>query len=258
MDTGDSKKTCLVLNINQAIEPGYINKLITETEAKFKELKTSEQKELLVIMNCPGGSPSASEEMANWLKSLKIRNIKTTMYIDSMAASGGYYIASAVKPILSNKNAIVGSIGVIMPHRSFAELAKKIGVKDDFIAAGEFKKPTSPFEDISAKSKEYLTSHLLKPTYENFVSDVAKNRSVSVSTIEAVAQGQIFIANSDMAKVLVDETTNLFAVKADICNRIGEGCKFVEVLASKPGMLSKLGLKVDFDLKSMAGGISLQ
>lgn len=70
------------------------------------------------------------------------------MYIESVAASGGYYIASAIKPLKANKNAIVGSIGVIIQHYSLEELSKKIGIEEDNVAYGEYKQPISLFKPI--------------------------------------------------------------------------------------------------------------
>ncbi len=124
-------------------------------------------------MNSPGGSPTASEELSEYLKDFqKDKNI--TMYIQSIGASGGYYIASAIKPLYANKNAIVGSIGVVMPHYNLKELAKKIGVEEDYLMAGKFKKPISLLEKIDKENREYITKHLLEPTYQNFIESVAR------------------------------------------------------------------------------------
>jgi len=156
-----------VININKTITTDYIHKLTSKME---KLLKDKNCKEFLLIFNTPGGSPSASDEFNAFLKYANKKK-KVNIYVESMAASGGYYIASAIKPLIANKNAIVGSIGVIMPHYVIEKLAKKIGVEEDNIAVGKYKKPISLFKKVSFEDKKYLLNNLLLPTYENFLTN---------------------------------------------------------------------------------------
>ena len=186
-------------------------------------------KALLVEMNSPGGSPSASEEIAEYLKDVN-KTMPVVMYVDSIAASGGYYIASAIKPIIANKNAIVGSIGVLMPLYSASELAKKIGVKEETITAGKFKQPYSPLKEMTQEQKEYLKKNLLQPGYKNFLSDVAKNRGIDVNKLDEYAQGKVYLANDKSIQgVLIDKISNLFRVKNDLKKRYGKDLKFIDI-----------------------------
>jgi len=182
-----------------------------------------------------------------------------TMYVDSIAASGGYYIASAVKPLIANKNAIVGSIGVIMPHYNFGELAKKVGVEEDFMAAGKFKKPISMFAKIDEENKKYMTDHLLKPTYANFIESVAANRGLSVEEITPFAEGKIFIANvPEIKNILVDEISSLYKVKASIRKFLkSEDVDFVNIgLEEEPSFLPQV--KVSLSLEELTQGLQLR
>ena len=186
-------------------------------------------KALLVEMNSPGGSPSASEEIAEYLKDVN-KTMPVIMYVDSIAASGGYYIASAIKPIIANKNAIVGSIGVLMPLYSASELAKKIGVKEETITAGKFKQPYSPLKEMTQEQKEYLKKNLLEPGYRNFLSDVAKNRGIDINKLDEYAQGKVYLANDKSIQgVLIDKISNLFRVKNDLKKRYGKDLKFIDI-----------------------------
>jgi protease-4 len=215
---------------------------------------------VLFIMGSPGGSPTASEELSEYLKAYqKDKNI--TMYVESIAASGGYYIASAIKPLIANKNAIVGSIGVIMPHYNMGELAKKVGVEEDFMAAGKFKKPISYFAKIDKESKEYMTEHLLKPTYENFVQSVADNRGLKKEDILPFAEGKIFIANvPEIQGILVDEISSLYHVKAKIRKDLNAtDINFVDIsLEEKDPFASMFHVKVDLGLDELKSAIQLQ
>ncbi len=239
------------------------NKEVTEeftttVMEKMDEIRDDNSfKSVLFIMGSPGGSPTASEELSEYLKEFqKDKNI--TMYVDSIAASGGYYIASAIKPLIANKNAIVGSIGVIMPHYNLGELAKKVGVEEDFMAAGEFKKPISFFAKIDNKNKRYMTEHLLKPTYENFVASVAKNRGLTKEQVLKVADGKIYVANVPEIKgVLVDKISSLYKVKKMIRQNYGNKVNFINIdLDKESSFLPKV--KVDVDLKTALSNFKME
>jgi protease-4 len=205
------------IHINQAITTEYIHKIVNKIE-KVKENKNL--KEFLVIINSPGGSPSASDEMNAYLKELN-RYKKVNLYVESMAASGAYYIATAIKPIVSNRNAVVGSIGVIMPHIVIKKLADKIGIESDNISVGKYKEPISAFEKASPQQKEYLNKNLLNPTYENFLEVVSNDRNISIKELKKYADGKIFIANQ-VKSILVDEISTLVEYKKSIKTRVSK------------------------------------
>jgi len=245
-DVSISENKVAVIRYNKEVTEEFTTKVMEEMD-KIRDDDT--YKSVLFIMGSPGGSPTASEELSEYLKDYqKDKNI--TMYIDSMAASGGYYIASAIKPLYANKNAIVGSIGVIMPHYNFGELAKKVGVEEDYMAAGKFKKPISMLAKIDKDTKEYITKNLLKPTYDNFLDSVAKNRGIKVEELEPFAQGKIFVANMPEIKgVLVDKISSLYKIKKMIREKIGaKDIDFVNINLEKEEVLFPK-VKVDLDLK---------
>jgi len=209
-----------VINFNKEITVDYINRI----ESKMDAIKNDKNaKEVLIVFNTPGGSPSASDEFNAYLKNYT-KTKKVNVYVESMAASGGYYIVSAIKPIIANKNAIVGSIGVIMPHYVIGKLAKKLGIEDDDITVGKYKKPISLFQKASKAQKKYLYSHLLNPTYQNFLNVVATDRNISVNKLKNYADGKIYIANQ-VKGILVDKISTLIQTKIDIKNEIAKKFK---------------------------------
>jgi protease-4 len=237
-----------VININKAITTEYIHKLTSKME---KLLKDKNCKEFLLIFNTPGGSPSASDEFNSFLKYANKKK-KVNVYVESMAASGGYYIASAIKPLIANKNAIVGSIGVIMPHYVIEKLAKKIGVEEDNIAVGKYKKPISLFKKVSFEDKKYLLNNLLLPTYENFLKVVAQDRNISIDKLKKYANGKIFLATK-VKGILVDKISTLIKVKEEIKKRYKK-VKFVEIKFDTQ-KFPQINIKVDSDIGEFLKGL---
>jgi len=240
----ENKNNIAVLNINKEITIGYVDTLMNKID---KELSKKTTKEFLVIINSPGGSPSASDELSEYLKFVNDKK-KVTVYVEAMAASGAYYIASAIKPLNANKNAIIGSIGVIMPHYNLGDLAKKLGVQEDYLAAGKYKKPISYFKPLDKENKEYLKDNLLMPTYKNFIQSVADNRGLSFKEVEKFADGRIYIANDPKIKgILVDNLTNLYKIKEKIKERYKD-VSFTDITTEKKGLFpieSKINLNLN-------------
>ena len=244
-------KSVAVIRYDKPVTEEFTTTIMEKMDAVKKD---KSYKSVLFIMSSPGGSPTASEELSEYLKAYQ-KDINITMYVDSIAASGGYYIASAIKPLIANKNAIVGSIGVIMPHYNMGELAKKIGVEEDFMAAGKFKKPISYFAKIDDENKKYMTEHLLKPTYENFVQSVADNRGLKKEDIIPFAEGKIFIANiPEIQGILVDEISTLYHVKEKIRKDLNASdVNFVTIsLEKEPSLASMFKVHVNVGLNELS------
>lgn len=236
-----------VVDFNEPVTQKFVNKII---KAMDKVKKDKEYNEVLFIMNSPGGSPTASEELSEYLKDYqKEKNV--TMYIQAIAASGGYYIASAIKPLIANKNAIVGSIGVILPHYSFKKLAETIGIEEDDLSSGKYKKPISLFSKVSEEDKKYLKEQLLTPTYNNFIDAVAVNRGIKKEILLPYTEGKIYIANAKAIKnILVDEISVLHKVKVKIKKRLAKKVSFVNILPSDKVGFLKDKIEFNFSLDS--------
>ena len=226
-----NKPFIAVININKEITVPYIDNLMAKMDALKKDKNC---KEYLLIFNTPGGSPSASDEFNAYLKHIN-KTKKVNVYVESMAASGGYYIISAIKPIIANKNAIVGSIGVIMPHYVIGKLAKKLGIEEDTITVGKYKEPVSFFKKASPEQKKYLLSHLLLPTYNNFLNTVATDRNISVDKLKKYADGKIYIA-STVKGILVDKISNLITLKENLKKKYKNKIEFVNVSLQKKSL----------------------
>lgn len=186
----------------------YSSKLIQLNEDK-------DVKSIIISMRSPGGTPSASWHIAEVVKSLQKENKKPIyIYVESAAVSGSYMIASQSDKIYANPFSIVGSIGVIMNHIVFEKLSKKLGVQEETLTSGKYKRVMSSFELMTDEHKKYIQETLLDKTYDEFIKVVAEGRKKDIKQIEEVAEGRIFIANDEKVKgVLVDEVIGWSAFK---------------------------------------------
>src|ERR1700720_3201445 len=116
-------------------------------------------KAIILHVNSPGGGVAASEEIYREVKRVREEKKKQVVVsIETVGASGAYYIASASNKIYADKGSIVGSIGVIAEWVNYGDLLHWAKLKDITMKAGEFKATGSPTRDMTPAEKEYLQS----------------------------------------------------------------------------------------------------
>ncbi|HEO99744.1 MAG: S49 family peptidase [Campylobacterales bacterium] len=190
------------LTIEGAITVEMSQRIMKKIEALMRK---GEIDSLLLVFDTPGGSPVASDNLYYFFKGLQER-IPVTYYVNSSAASGGYYIASGAEKLYANANAIVGSVGVIMQGINVSELAEKWGIRDETLTAGAYKQMISPLKPTSEESIAYFKENILGPTYANFSSIVALERNITKGEEDSYFQGRVFIAGDPRIRgKLVDE-----------------------------------------------------
>jgi protease-4 len=116
-------------------------------------------KAIILRIDSPGGGVGPSQEIYSETRRTS-RKKKVVASLGSVAASGGYYIASAADSIVANPGTLTGSIGVLMEFVRVEELLKKIGVEMEVIKSGEFKDIGSPNRKMTLKEKEMLLTLL--------------------------------------------------------------------------------------------------
>jgi protease-4 len=239
-----------IININQEITNEYVDLIIEEMDTIYEDKSSKNWQEIMIVMNSGGGSPTASEELSEYLKDFNENKMPVSMYVENVAASGAYYIASSIHPLNANRNAIIGSIGVIMPNYNIKEFADKLGIKEETITSGKYKEPLSYFKGVTPESKEYLEKHMLTPTYMNFIQRVSENRNKSIETIKDFADGKIYIANmSEIKNVLVDNITTKIEMKNELIKKYGKSTKFIYIKEKQSEISNLLGTKMNFNLK---------
>ncbi len=163
-------------------------------------------KAVVVRINSPGGTVAASQAIYKEVSRLAEQKPVVASLAD-VAASGGYYIASAADVIVANPGTITGSIGVIMETLTFYELMEKVGLDDVTITSGQYKDTGSPFRPMRADERQLLED-MLQDVYEQFVTDVATARKMDIDVVKKLADGRIYTGSQAKEAGLVDQLGN--------------------------------------------------
>lgn len=128
-----------------------------------------------ISLNSPGGSPVQSRMIYNRIRQLaEEKNRKVLIFVEDVAASGGYMIALAGDEIIADPTSIVGSIGVVSGGFGFPDMLKKVGIERRVYTAGENKVILDPFQPEKEGDIEYLKS--LQLEIHNVFIDMVKMR----------------------------------------------------------------------------------
>ena len=202
---GDSKTLALfagdgvgVLQIEGAIDD---SRDVTTELKRFKDAPWI--KAVVVRIDSPGGAVAPTQEIVEEIQKTK-KSKPLIASLGGMAASGGYYIASACDKIIANPGTLTGSIGVIMQLTNVEELMKKIGVKGYNIKSGANKDIGSPFQPLSPEGREILQS-LVDDVYRQFVTAVAKGRGLDEAVVKKLADGRVYSGAQAKELGLIDQ-----------------------------------------------------
>ena len=134
-----------------------------------------------IALNSPGGSPVQSRLIFRRIRDLAVeKDRKVFIFVEDVAASGGYMIAAAGDEIIADPSSIVGSIGVVSAGFGFQELIKKIGVERRVHTAGQNKAILDPFQPEKKEDVERLKALQLE-MHEMFINLVKERRGAKLS-----------------------------------------------------------------------------
>jgi protease-4 len=170
-------------------------------------LKDPSIKAIVLRIDSPGGAVAPSQEIYEEVRKA-VSKKKVVISMGSVAASGGYYIASPATRIVANPGTLTGSIGVIMEIPNIEGLMNKIGVKTEVIKSGRHKDLASMFRGIKKEEREIL-QNVLDNVHEQFIRAVAEGRSMLPDDVKKIADGRIFTGEQALKAGLIDELGNL-------------------------------------------------
>jgi len=178
-------------------------------------------KAIVLHVNSPGGGVAASEEIYREVKRIRDEKKKRIVAsIESVGASGAYYISSATNKIYADRGSVVGSIGVIAEWVNYGDLLRWAKLKDVTLKAGEFKDTGSPTRDLTPAEKEYLQS-LIDDMHTQFIQAVADGRKVKAEDIRAIANGKVWTGGQALGLKLIDQEGDFEAAVKDTAKSVG-------------------------------------
>ncbi len=175
--------------------------------ARIRRASEDDQiKALIVNLDTPGGEVTASDEIYEELRLFREKTKKPAVaMMNSMAASGGYYVASGCKPIIANKLTLTGSIGVIISTYNYRGLFEKIGVKSEVYTSGKMKDMLDGSRERTPEEIKVVQT-LVNNTYTEFVGVVSRSRNIPADRIREtlIGDGRIFDGKQALSLGLVD------------------------------------------------------
>ncbi len=167
--------------------------------------KDTHVKAILLEIDSPGGGITASDIIYNNVIKFKTdTKKKVVVYMQDVAASGGYYIASAADAIVAHPTTITGSIGVIMPLINVAGLINRYGIVDNSITSGNMKEIGSPLKLMTPEETAILKS-IIDEMYMQFVTVVSTGRNMDVEAVKKIADGRVYTGKQALANGLIDQ-----------------------------------------------------
>jgi protease IV len=178
-------------------------------------------KAIILHVNSPGGGVAASEEIYREVKRVREQKKKRIVVsIETVGASGAYYVASASDKIFADKGSIVGSIGVIAQWVNYGDLLKWAKLKDVVLKTGEFKDTGNPARDLTPAEQAYMQS-LIDNMFGQFIKAVADGRKMKYDDVKSIANGKVWTGEEAAAMKLIDANGDFEAALADTAKSVG-------------------------------------
>jgi protease IV len=176
---------------------------------------------IILHVNSPGGGVAASEEIYREVKRIRAeKKKKVVVSIESVGASGAFYVASAADMIYANQGSIVGSIGVIAQWVNYGDLMKWAKLKDVVIKTGEFKDTGNPARDLTPAEQAYMQS-LIDNMFGQFIQAVSDGRGLKYDDVKAIANGKVWTGEQAKSMKLIDSIGDFEKVVDDTAKSVG-------------------------------------
>jgi serine protease SohB len=192
--------------------------------------ETKKAPAVAISINSPGGSPVQSRQIFYKIRALaKKHEKKVLVFVEDVAASGGYLIALAGDEIIADPTSIVGSIGVISGGFGFTELIKKVGVERRIYTAGQNKSVLDPFLPEKESDVAHLKS-LQLDVHRVFIDMVKERRAGKLAEDDTLFTGLFWSGEKGLALGLVDALGDM---ETELRLRYGDEVEIEPVEASR-------------------------
>jgi len=206
-------------------------------QALEKAFKVKDAPAVALLVNSPGGAPVQSRLIYERIRSLAAEKDKQVLvFVEDVAASGGYMIALAGDEIFADATSVVGSIGVVAAGFGFVDLIEKIGVERRVYTSGENKVILDPFQPKKQEDVDHLTT-LQEDIHEVFIDMVKERRGDLLREDSEIFSGLFWTGGKARDLGLVDGLGDLRSI---LKAKFGEDAK-PKLIASERGFPFRKG-----------------
>jgi protease-4 len=195
-------------------ESASADNIVSALRTAFEDAKTEG---VILRINSPGGTPVQAGYIYDEIVRLRDKYPDTPLYavVTDMAASGGYYVASAADEIYASNSSIVGSIGVRISNFGVVDLMEKLGVESRTISAGEHKTMLDPFAPIDEEAQLHVQG-MVDEIHQQFIDAVKKGRGDRLKETDGLFSGLIWTGEKAIELGLVDQIGSASYVAREI------------------------------------------
>jgi len=180
-------------------------------------------KAIIIHVNSPGGGVAASEEIYREVKRIRDEKHKRIVAsIETVGASGAYYVSSATNKIYADNGSVVGSIGVIAEWVNYGDLMRWAKLKPELLKVGQFKDTGDPTRELTPAERQYMQG-LIDNMYGQFVQAVADGRHTKVADVKSIADGRVWTGEQAMGMHLIDQIGDFRAAVLDTAKSVNIG-----------------------------------
>jgi protease-4 len=177
-------------------------------------------KAIIIHVNSPGGGVAASEEIYRQVKRIRDEKKKYIVSsIETVGASGAYYVSSATNKIYADSGSVVGSIGVIAEWVNYGDLMRWAKLKPEVLKVGEFKDTGDPTRELTPAERAYMQG-LIDNMYGQFVDAVAEGRHARVVDVKSIADGRVWTGQQALGMHLIDQIADFRTAVLDTAKKV--------------------------------------
>lgn len=190
--------------ISSSIPGSARDSMVDDLRAALQQAREDDRVKAIVLeIDSPGGEVTASDQIYSAVVKARAKK-PVVVYMDSLAASGGYYVACGGKFLMASDTTITGSIGVIIQTLNYEQLFNKVGLASVVFKSGKFKDMLNGARPITPEERELVQSFIMK-TYDKFLGIVAKERNLSADLLRnTIADGRILSGKDAFDNKLID------------------------------------------------------
>ncbi|WP_443747804.1 signal peptide peptidase SppA [Asticcacaulis solisilvae] len=224
------------------------------SNAFYTAAKDPKVRAIVFRVSSPGGSDTASEQIANAMQAAKEAGKPVVVSMGEYAASGGYWVSSGASSIVANPSTLTGSIGVFGGKFAYGDALARFGIDVRDISVGsDYSSAFSAAKGFSPEQRAALSSWI-DQIYNGFIVHVASGRNIPVEQVQQIAKGRVWTGQQALGLHLVDKTGGFYDA-VDEAKRLAKIDAAADVQLvnydNRPGKFGSFGTSVQMAMSGL-------